>query len=374
MDEAILVVALLSTAVPLLACTTVVAGKNATDTGHVILGHNEDDPGDCEVWHGFVPPRTFPSGTKLPAERGRAEIPQVPRTLGFYWSEVKGPLGSLSFADSFLNEKGVAIVSNNARGKPQEDAAQLVEGGLAWTLRRAVAERATSARHAVEVITNLVSSWGYSAPGRIYTVADKDEAWIVELVYGRRNFVARRVADDEVALIPNVYTIRTFAPGDVLSPDMAAQAEGFDFARAFQSEKAWKRPNSQDRWRNMVRLVAERDWPNDDYPFSVKPARKVDAALVEKILSTHYEGTPDEVPTGADGTRHDEKRTTPICRRSTVESSVYLFAASPADVRVEFVLGPPCKGTYRGMCPLKALPPDIDRSADAVARLESHPQ
>ena len=360
-------------AVPLWACTTVVAGKNATVTGHVILGHNEDDRGHFEVLHGLVPPRTFRPGAKLSAEKGKAEIPQMPKTLGFYWSEVKGPSGSPSFADVFLNEKGVAIVSNNARGTPQTDASQLVEGGLAWALRRAVAERATSARDAVDVITNLVSTWGYAAAGRLYTVADRDEAWVVQLVYGRRNFVARRVADDEVAIIPNAYTVRTFRPGDILSPDLAAKEAGFDFARAFQGEKAWKVPHSQDRSRNMVRLLTGKDWPTDDYPFAVKPAQKVDAALVKKILSTHYEGTPDEVPVGADGTRHHEENVTPICRRSTVESSVFAFADEPAETRLAFATGSPCKVPYREMQPLKVLPSDIDRSADAVVRLETHP-
>ena len=373
MKKIIFLTVVLSAAVSLWACTTVVAGKNATVTGYVMLGHNEDDRGNFEVLHGCVPPRTFRPGAKLSAERGRAEIPQVPKTLGFYWSEVKGPSGSPSFADAFLNEKGVAIVSNNARGKPQTDASQLVEGGLSWALRRAVAERATSARNAVDVITNLVSTWGYAAAGRIYTVADREEAWIVQLVYGRHHFVARRVADDEVAIIPNAYTIRTFKPGDILSPDLAAKKAGFDFARAFQWEKAWKVPHSQDRSRNMVRLLTGRDWPTDDYPFAVKLAQKVDVALFKKILSTHYEGTADEVPVGADGTRHDEETVTPICRRSTVESSVFAFAAEPAETQLAFATGSPCKVPYREMQPLKSIPSDIDRSADAAVRLETHP-
>ena len=107
MKKIILLAVAAVAAVPLWACTTVVAGKNATVTGHVILGHNEDDRGNFEVLHGFVPPRTFRPGAKLPAEKGKAEIPQVSKTLGFYWSEVKGSSGSPSFADVFLNEKGV---------------------------------------------------------------------------------------------------------------------------------------------------------------------------------------------------------------------------------------------------------------------------
>ena len=357
---------------PLFACTTIVAGKNATATGYVLLAHNEDDAGDYAVIHGYVPPRSFRDGAKIVAQKRNAMVPQVGHTLGFYWSQVRSPNGGGPFADVFLNDSGVVLVSNNGRGKPVTDATQLVDGGLAWALRRAVAERATSARHAVDVITNLVSTWGYASPGRIYTVADRDEAWLVEIIYGRKHFVARRVADDEVALVPNALTIRTFKPGDILSPALAAEAPGFDFARAFQADFAWKVPHSQDRWRNMVRMFTGRDWPNDDYPFSVKPAQKVDVAMMEKVLSTHYEGTSDEVKPGPDGKRHDESVITPICRSTTVESSVYEFAATPAGTKVHFVVGPPCGGTFRTMQPLQSIPSDIDRSADAVLRLETH--
>ena len=360
-------------AVPAIACTTIVAGRNATSTGYVMLGHNEDDRGDFQVLHAFVPPRSFATGTTLPAEKDHAAVPQVPKTLGFYWSEVWNAKWRPSFADAFLNEKGVAIVSNNARGKPQKDPALLQDGGMAWTLRFVVAERATSARHAVDVITNLVSAWGYAAPGRIYTVADRDEAWIVELVYGRRHFVARRVADDEVAMIPNSYTIRAIEPGDVIAPDLAQKGKGFDFAREFQREDAWKDGHSQDRTRNMVRLLTGRDWKNDDYPFSVKPVRKVDVAMMRKVLSAHYEGTPDEIPAGADGLRHDESRITPICRRSTVESSVYEFAATPFDTCLTVAVGSPCSTPWRTFHPLQRLPPDLDRSSDALERLAAHP-
>ena len=125
---------------PAFACTTIVAGKNATVTGRVILGHNEDDRGNFQVLHAFVPRRTFSEGATIPAEKGLAKIPQAGKTLGMYWAEVNGGSWHPSFADVFLNERGVAVVSNNGRGKPQNDAAQLVDGGLAWVLRRAVAD------------------------------------------------------------------------------------------------------------------------------------------------------------------------------------------------------------------------------------------
>ena len=40
------------------------------------------------------------------------KIPQVKKTLGFWWSQTLAPTG-YSFSDGFVNEKGVVVVSNN---------------------------------------------------------------------------------------------------------------------------------------------------------------------------------------------------------------------------------------------------------------------
>ena len=106
----------------------------------------------------------------------------------------------------------------------------------------------------------------------------------------------------------------------------------------------------------------------------MKPSAKVDVAIVKKVLSTHYEGTPDEVPVGQDGTRHDESSITPICRASTIGSSVFLFGDEPSATKLVFAPGPPCKKAYREFFPLKSIPADIDRSSDAVQRIETHPK
>ena len=52
----------------------------------------------------------------------------------------------------------------------------------------------------------LIEKYGYAPSARIYTVADADEAWLVQVVHGR-NFVAARCPDDAVTVMPNLYTI-----------------------------------------------------------------------------------------------------------------------------------------------------------------------
>ena len=130
------------------ACMTFVAGKKVSATGRVIVGHNEDDWPPFTVHHGMIPARSWPEGTRLPASSGCCStIPQAPRTLACYWGEVKFPEGDLN-ADTFLNEKGVLVVSDSGGNSTErmDDPTLLTEGGIKFNLRRAVGERATSAR------------------------------------------------------------------------------------------------------------------------------------------------------------------------------------------------------------------------------------
>lgn len=356
------------------ACSTVVVGKKASATGRVIVGHNEDDVGELSVIHGLVPRARWRADDKVPAETGCARIPQISLTRGFYWSEVRSAESGLSSADIFLNDAGVLVVSNNGNGGGPEDAASgVTDGGLKYVLRRAVAERASSARDAVDVITNLVMTWGYACPGRIYTVADKDEAWLVEIVKGRR-FVARRCPDDAVAVVPNCYTIRGLETGDIVSPDIAAQAAkepSFDISETFQ--RADRKNSAKDiyRWRHMLRLSAEFDGASD-LPFAFVPRQPVGAEAVRAALSTHFEGTADEVlphhgPEAAACGR------TAVCRDSTVESTICVFGPDISTHELQVATGAPCQTPFVSFRPFaEGLPAAMDRSSDAAVRLEGH--
>ena len=93
-------------------CMTLIAGKKASATGRVLVGHNEDDGGYVVVRHGWVPAQDWAAGSVMPAEEGCAEIPQVSHTLGYYWTEYRKDTCGLTTADGFVNERGVVIVSN----------------------------------------------------------------------------------------------------------------------------------------------------------------------------------------------------------------------------------------------------------------------
>ena len=368
------------------ACMTFVAGKKVSATGHVIVGHNEDDFPPLTVHHGMVPARDWPAGTVLPATRGCCTtIPQAAHTLACYWSEVKFPKGDKN-ADTFLNEKGVLVVSDSGGRSTErkDDPTLLTEGGVQFNLRRAVGERATSARDGVRIIGELIEKYGYAPSARIYTVADKDEAWLVQVVHGR-NYVAARCPDDEVTIMPNLFTVYeldAFPPGDVIvSSNLVENARKkgfwdgtgkFNFAKAYQGsynygpDHAFEHPNNTGRFRQAIRLLTGQEWPEGKpFPFSVKPSKACFSVVdMESLLSAH--NTPLK-----DG-KH-VRETWSICAESTIESSVCEFTGSPCETILHVALGHGCEKPYLRLRPFaEPLPAAIDESATAETRLARH--
>ena len=70
-------------------------------------------------------------------------------------------------------------------------------GGVGYGIRRLMAERAHSAREAIQIAIDLLGKYGYFSEGRTYTVADAKEAWQIAIHKGD-TWVARRVKDCEV--------------------------------------------------------------------------------------------------------------------------------------------------------------------------------
>ena len=133
-------------------CFGVIAGKNTTKDGYVILAHNEDDAGELMI--------NFYAGEK------------------YLWQEIPG----FEASDAFLNRHGVAIVSDSCHSR--EDTENYTDGGIYHNLRVQVAERARTAREGVRIIGELVEKYGYRGSGRTYLLADSEEGWAVSVVKG----------------------------------------------------------------------------------------------------------------------------------------------------------------------------------------------
>lgn len=277
-----------------LQCYTVVAGKSVTTTGKVIAAHNEDDYGDLIVNLYRTPAGFF---TKAYKKFIQSDPYFSHNPLSTLWFEVTNE----NFGDALINENGVAIWSDACPSK--EDTAQ---GLLTYQLRRIVAEYARTAREGVKLMGHLVEKYGYNSSGRTYCIADANEAWLVAVVKGR-HWIAQRVPDDAVAIIPNYYTIGTVDLNDTNnflgSKDIITYAikrgwydpereKQFNFRQAYSAPIAliadWNVPR---HWGGVNLISRDTFWLNSPIPFAIKPKTKVSAQDMMNILSYHYENT-----------------------------------------------------------------------------------
>lgn len=180
------VLLMLGLASPGWACDAVIVGRAASADGAVLVGHNEENALDRVLEFHKIPRQQPPAGSVVRMQLG-GQIEEVPETAAFLWSENPG----LRFSDGYLNEWGVAVVSIQCLTREDSyetlvASGEIREGGIGYMLRRLVAQRAKTAREGMELIGRLVERFGYVDSGRTYAVADPNEAWVVEVVRGRR--------------------------------------------------------------------------------------------------------------------------------------------------------------------------------------------
>ena len=297
------------------ACYAVIVGRDASADGSVLVGHNEQNGGRRILNFRRIPRRQFPEDATVGLVRG-GDLPQVPETCAFFWSENPG----LEFSDAYLNEWGVAVVSDGCPTR-EDDYDTLVargeirDGGIGYMLRRLLAERARTAREGVELAGELVERFGYVHSGRTYVIADPREAWLLAVVRGRR-WVAQRVPDDCVVLLPNVHILGevdlTDSDNCLSSADLvdyavkrgwAARQSGgaFDFCRAYCGSTGV--PADPRRLRGRQLATGSRTLESSGKPlsFGVRPAEKMTVAAVAAVLRDKGSPRPISSPVTQEG-------------------------------------------------------------------------
>lgn len=287
-----------SLASPVCACDGVVVGKAASADGAVLVGHNEENALDRVLEFHKIPPQKHTVPSVVALDRG-GRLEQVPETLGFLWSENPG----LYFSDGYLNECGLAVASIQCRTREDGYDAlvargEIRDGGIGYMLRRLVALRAKTSREAMELMGSLVERFGYTDSGRTYVVADPNEAWIVEVVRGRR-WVAQRVPDDQVVVLPARHVIGEINLADRdnyrASPDLISyavargwfdpqQGEPFSFRKVYQTADRLAPDGRQFRGQEIVTGQRGTWPPAKPLPFSVKPYQKLSVRDVAAFL------------------------------------------------------------------------------------------
>jgi dipeptidase len=345
-----------------MGCFAIAAGKLASSTGRVMVGHNEDNVGELIMRRHYV----APDNSEYFFEEGAAEIPRAAGGYGFFWTETLRPAPGESYGDAFINERGLAIVSNSC-GKSKENAPELTEGGIGWGLRRIVAERASSAAEAVELAGELVMKYGYRGAGRSYVFADSAEAWVFQAVAGK-TFAARRVPDDHVMVNSNHFTIRRVDFDDErnfrVSPGIAGYAvkrgwyepartgdwSDFDFAETFQAAESIMKFSNVARhlsgFYEVCGFKVELPDKSARIPFSVKPSAPISMSSVKRALSCHCESAVDKEEFFRDGIHacgcDDDHVFLRICNSGTMESLIIDPRDNPGSTTVWSCFGNPC--------------------------------
>lgn len=345
-----------------IGCSTVIVGKDASTTGTIIIGHNEDNGGRVLNPQYWVPPQDHAEGEMIKFEPASASIPQVKHTFGFYWSQTFHPDGA-SFSDGFVNENGVVIATNACTGIYEDDVMPTKDGGIGYGIRRLMAERATSARHAIDIAIDLLGKYGYFSEGRTYTVADSKEAWQIAIHQGN-TWVARRVKDNEVVYIPNNFMMDTVDATDtenvIVAPGMIERAiqngrykpavpgvyKDFNFrvavAPAERRAASYNFSRNSLAWKKIIGLDIT---DPEKFPYSAAPQKKMGVAEVKDLLRTHEPEIGDDP-----GWFHHKG--TGLCRPTTHESGVYVLDKNPLLITGYRTMARPCETPYVPFFPL----------------------
>lgn len=150
-------------------CTSFLVTKAASADGSTMITY----AADSHIRYGelyWLPAGVWEEGTMLTLyDRGTAkplgQIPQAPIT-----HQVIG----------FMNEHQVSIGETTFGGRSElMDSLAIVDYGSLMFL---ALQRSTSARQAINVMFELVSEYGYASSGETFSIADKNEVWIMEII------------------------------------------------------------------------------------------------------------------------------------------------------------------------------------------------
>ena len=194
----------LSTFNSLLACTNLIVGKKASKDGSVIISYSCDDYGA----YGFM---NFLPGGKHKKGEMRA----------LYHYETNNYLGEIPEVEEtytvvgLMNEHQLSIHETTYGGR--EELCDTTETGMFdyGSLMYVTLQRAKTAREAIAVMTKLVEDYGYGSEGESFSIADPNEAWIMDMIGkgpGRKGavWVAVRIPDDCISGHANQSRIRLF--------------------------------------------------------------------------------------------------------------------------------------------------------------------
>ena len=304
------------------ACTNIIVTPGASADGSSMVSY----AADSHTLYGelyFSPAARFNAGSRLAIRE---------------W-DTNRPLGDIAQAGSTyqtvgnMNEHQLVIAETTWGGREElyDGSAVMDYGSLIYV----TLQRARTAREAIETIVELANTYGYASSGETFSIADTEEAWIMDLVgKGPGNkgivWVARRIPDGYICAHANQARITTFPLDDpencLYAPDVISFARQmgwfdgkdseFSFRDAYNplnfggargcEARAWSAFNilcdGVFTYEQDGREVSRPAGGWLDYamgydldgqmPLFVKPSRKLTMKDVADVMRDHFEGTP----------------------------------------------------------------------------------
>jgi len=264
------------------ACTTMIAGKNATIDHSIIVAHSDDDVADERVI--FVPAYSYqksderrvyyddaslghkqnynstPLRRYIGYDRGPGyapvegesfglstpigAIPQYPADDPDYPIPLPEKLKTYAYFDGsygIMNEHnlmfGECTCGAKVHPQPKEEKRLFYSSELS----RVALERCTNAVDAIKLMGYLIGKYGYYGTGETLLVGDSSSAWVMEMCGYEEDgsdgiWVARRVPDDHYFIAANEFRIREVDP---LDPDLLFSENLFEVCK----NKKWWDPS-----------------------------------------------------------------------------------------------------------------------------------
>jgi dipeptidase len=327
----LLVVVMTFLSVSSFACTNILVTKGASTDGSTMVTY----AADAHVLYGELyhwPAAQWPAGAMLDVyewdtSKYLGKIDQVAQTYNVVGN---------------MNEHQLVIAETTFGGRSElRDTTGIMDYG---SLIYIALQRSKNAREAIQVMTDLVKNYGYYSSGESFSIADKNEVWILEMiskgmVEKGAVWVARRVPEGYVAAHANQARITTFPMSgrkSISSDEMAeklynkrveniysadvvsfAKSQGyfegddkdFDFSAAyapvdfggarFCDARVYSAFLRMDPEIIEYEKYAMGDVTLERMPLWIKPSKKLSVKDVMELMRDHYEGTPMDMTADA---------------------------------------------------------------------------
>jgi dipeptidase len=293
-------------------CTSITVGKLASTDGSVMTSHTCDSRED-RTWIDIQPARKYKTGEKEKVYKN-TEVTLAAYDLGK--REETGEIDTIPETFAFLNtvlppmnNRQLAVGESTFGGK---DVMRSDKGIIDYyELNRLMVQRAKTAREAIRVADEITKQYGYNDGGECFTIADPNEVWHFEIVGPGKGkigavWAARRVPDGEISVNANASRIRKI---DLKNPDyyMASDnvfstaiemglwnpdsGEPFEFCYAYADRNSMGSRRREWRVLDLAAPGLKLDPYAENYPFSVKPEKKISVKWMMETFRDTFEGT-----------------------------------------------------------------------------------